>query len=228
MSESALGLDYLDLEIIWSDNTPYGSTLSGRAQKFICERLHPRTTHALGSLVKHRQSRGLANSQAAVMVARERAQAVYERTTADPEFWNPPAALVRPSRLRLSAEAPGDSLEVPFEPSSLEGFQSLIAGREGLAHIEQAVRDVSDRVRAAGLHRERCPPVRNAAEALFLGHACVSWFDGEVRVWTDPFLRPKSLRYRASYQPILPADCPAQHHVVMLTHSHPEIGRAHV
>jgi L-ascorbate metabolism protein UlaG (beta-lactamase superfamily) len=57
---------------------------------------------------------------------------------------------------------------------------------------------------------------------LYIGHATVTWASGDVRLWADPFLRPRRRTYPACYQPLGPADFPETEAVVMITHSHPD------
>ncbi len=221
MKDAVLGADCLDVEIHWSDQTPYGSTLSGRAQDLIRSTLHPTATKTIVLQVQQRKRKALLSNVIADIVRVERKAESYRKIVEDPLFWYPPSNKIRPERVSVLATDLGESVEGRLDISAIKDLRSLLAGEGGNYHIKRLVERSAVRAKSGGLRRMHLTH-DDCKRALFCGHACVSWSDGDLRLWTDPFLRPKSIRHSPWYQPILPSDCPEIHHAVLLTHTHPD------
>ena len=217
--------DFVDIRIQWSDATPFGATLSGRAQAFVREALYPRATRRLLAL------RGVAQGRArppigelARLVLRDRATAAHQRALAEPGFWYPDEDRVTPATLRLTSVFTNATLALPLGAGGVAALRRALAGdgADGPWMLRRLLDETAAAARAAGFAPPPAAPAPARRHPLFVGHGCVTWSDGEVRLWSDPFLRPKSPRYPRRYQPLGPSDFPEARHAVLLTHTHPD------
>ncbi len=145
----------------------------------------------------------------------------HARIVADPDFFYPDARAVTPRAVQLSSTITGESVSIALGPRRAVEVGAALRGGPGPHALIRLLADTTAHLRAHGLAR---PLARGPVDPqpLYIGHACVTWTDGEQRLWCDPFLPPRSPRYPRRYQPLGPLDFPERSHVVAFTHSHPD------
>lgn len=207
--------DFIKIQVGWHDTTTYGSTLSGRVQHIIQQKLHPASFRLVKSWME-----GIGDTHAAILadtIRAERAADTYLQFLRNHAFLYPPAAQTVPEALylqdikdRVRAVLPLNGLN----PQQLT--QALHTGQAAMplplaAVVRHAASSLGD-FKRPGLTTE---PV------VLVGHATVCLFHAGFRVWLDPFFLPKQERYK-TWQPLSPLDLPAEQHCVLFTHSHPD------
>ena len=214
--------DFLEVHVDWSDATLYGATLSGRGQAFVREGLYPRTTRRLlAAGVPTGRGVPLGRELAALALS-ERGQEAHRRLLEHEGFWYPDEQAVAPATAQLRCTLTGSHLSLPLGEDGTSVLRRAL--REGAAEaprlLQHQLETTAAAVRATAFRRLAPPHAALGRQALFVGHGCVSLSDGELRLWSDPFLRPKSPRYPPHHQPLSPFDLPESSHAVLLTHTH--------
>ncbi len=214
--------DWFRVGLEWSDATTHGTTLSGRLFPRVREVLYPRTTARLLAASGH----VVAIDELCALVAEDRASEAHAEIVADPEFMAPDEQRVSPHALHVRSQLTGDAVRVPLAGRVAHELAAALrepamAGAGSPELLRRLVDETAAEARARGLARvlRRSP---HDGRALYIGHACVTWTCGELRLWCDPFLPPKSPRYPSRYPPLGPLDFPERAHAVLLTHSHPD------
>ncbi|WP_348630840.1 MBL fold metallo-hydrolase [Mesorhizobium sp. M4B.F.Ca.ET.203.01.1.1] len=214
--------DFFETRVIWNDTTKYGTTLSGRLEQTIRNTLHSGTFDRLRRLrSRHAGRPRLASGEIVEAILEERAAPTYQAAINDQDFWHIDRNAVQPSACLIRTSDHSTFASIPLDPQSLRNLRAGLRSNNAVVPpLGRLLQRQDGILRNANFARriQRSPRL----QPLFVGHACVSWTDGDVRVWTDPFLRPKSLAYPATYQPLGPLDMPEAIHVVAITHSHPD------
>ena len=215
--------DFIDLTVRMHDATTYGSLLSDRLQETVRQRLYPRTWSRLApEMAKQPKARArFAADALAHLVREDRSSDGHRAIIADPAFWRPDPDLVRMDGFDLVSEECGSRVSLSLAAVGCAALRHWARTGESdnpaLIGIGRALRETLAR---AGYRRTEMP--RDDVRPLMVGHACVSWSDGDLRLWTDPFVRPKRLRYPAGQQPLSPLDAPETDHAILVTHCHPD------
>ncbi len=212
----------LDLRVVWDDRTPYGGLMSNRLMDTVRQQLHPFSSALLVAQMERPplERQAIPTEIVSALVREERRRLRYRRITSDPDFWRPPTALTQPCGLVASSDGGVEHLRMAV---SAKDFASASLGLNGTGEPPWPMLALLGRESqrsdpaAAGVGAKRA----GVGGATFVGHACVSMTDGEVRLWTDPFLRPKRPRY-GRVQPLWPSDFQESRHAVLITHSHPD------
>lgn len=221
MTASPAPGDYLEVRVRWRDETPYGVALSGRLERCVRERLHPRTFALLSAQMERPPAdrRRFPAAELAALVREERRRRTFRRITEDEAFWTPAAHLCRPGELIVSSDDGSERLVLPAEPEDCATLRETLIGTNS-AH--PALERSLDRLQGLLRRDQWSRPCVETDDPILVGHACVSLSDGTVRLWTDPFLRPKRRSYPQEARPLSPLDFPEQRHVILLTHAHPD------
>jgi len=215
--------DFVDLEIEWYDDTPHGSCLSGRLQRTVRRVLHPRSWRMLAAeMAKESGSRARFDSDSLCRIVREeRNDLAHRAIVEDPAFWRPDPARIQPGVVRIRSEECHVHVALPLACDSFAQLGEWLCSGEtenvALLNLQRDLQQALDRANYA-----RITLACSDRGPILVGHACVTWSDGKVRFWSDPFLRPKRLRYPLRQQPISPLDTTETEHVVAITHSHPD------
>jgi thiopeptide-type bacteriocin biosynthesis protein len=214
--------DDVRLHVLYEDLTPYGSALSGAADRTV--------KSACNSIVEHRKNHGMPRTVAnstnlLTQVFSHELAALYAKPDSlRQECLFPRPDLVRPATLAVTGADDGAMTTIPIPDSERRDLAPLIAEMQrGMVRPDSPFgRVLFDGFKACGALTD--DPIdadpRLDAEALLVGHATVLLTFG-ARVLVDPVLFPRSRLYPQSYQPqrvadLLPADA------VFLTHSHPD------
>ena len=213
--------DFFDIAVRWHDATTHGSLLSNRLRETIRHRLYPRTWAQLAPEMEKPPAarRRIPADALARIVLEDRSSDTHLRIVDDSAFWRPDAAQVRPASVDIGSEACGSRASLALA----EGDCAQIRHWARTGETDQPAllglgKMTDDRLAAF----RRTSLARGDTAPLMIGHACVSWSDGDLRLWTDPFVRPKRLRYPAGQQPLSPLDAPEEAHIVLITHCHPD------
>lgn len=215
--------DFFEVRLRWQDDTRHGSFLSGRLQRTVREVLHPHCWRKLAHEMRHAvdgRSRFDAESMA-VLIREERAAAAYRKVVEDGSFWRPDSLAVRPAEIILRSDDGVHELTLPADVGTCRATGAALRGdRSEISGLKYLVQAMEKALHEAAFVR---PILSNGHRApLVVGHACVTWSDGEIRLWTDPFLRPKRRRYPDHQRPASPLDTLEQRHIVLITHAHPD------
>jgi L-ascorbate metabolism protein UlaG (beta-lactamase superfamily) len=215
--------DFLDLAIGWEDRTSHGTFLSGRLIDTVRNRLHPESWARLSTEMSkppERRSK-MSSDELCELIRAERQRDEHVEITRDRSFWRPDPGLVQIGGLTILSESCGASATMALTAADCAGVRDWL--RHGEADhplLLSLIRATRTAVARSGF--ERMQLERSDRGPVMVGHACVTWSDGDVRLWTDPFLRPKRLRYPARQQPISPLDTCEPQHVLLITHAHPD------
>ncbi|MCP5058193.1 MAG: MBL fold metallo-hydrolase [bacterium] len=216
--------DFLDISVEWTDGTPYGSTLSGRLQDFVAGSLYPETTQAVAALMLDpaRRAERLSVRETADSVLRERRSEPHQAVLADTSFWHPKEDDIAPAWAHLRSTVGTGLASVPLDRVGCDALRTLLRGEgdAGGPALQRFVEELEPAIAATGFERVVHGGGKKSGEPLYVGHACISWSDGDLRVWTDPFFCPKAPRYPNHYQPLSPLDFPEERHVILITHTH--------
>lgn len=215
--------DFLDLAINWDDRTSHGTFLSGRLANTVRNRLYPESWARLSAEMskppEHRTR--ILSDELCELNRLERQRDEHITITSDQGFWKPDPELVQIGGLTIRSESCGANATMALAAADCTSVRDwLCHGETGHPLLASLTRDTSTAVVRSGFKRMRLK--RSGRGPVMVGHACVTWSDGDVRLWTDPFLRPKRLRYPARQQPISPLDTTERQHLLLITHSHPD------
>jgi L-ascorbate metabolism protein UlaG (beta-lactamase superfamily) len=220
MSSSVNLADYFHIVIEWKDENRYGSSLSHSAQQTVRERLYPLASAALVDSIE-KTNKPLAVQRLNELLLQERQTEVYNSITNDPDFWYPQVDKVTPERVILKSTLGSCKQNIDLSDNNLDKVRELLLQGTDNNYFYNKLHEASlEQFESLKLRRLRTVGQADNNRPLYIGHACVSWSDGNVRLWSDPYLRPKSPNYPLHYQPLSPLDFIEQQHVVMLTHTH--------
>jgi len=209
MTPMRVSSDFFEIIVDWEDQTPYGGPLSDRLQDTVRLRLYPDTAEMLRKEMSrpvgernHFPARDLAE-----IVLREREKPTHKAIIDDADFWNPDPEQVRQRSAIIQLPSSGMVLEVPLTADGISSLRhALLTGETDNPGLSLLFDETNRAVTKAGFTRARLSVDLFPATPVFVGHACVTWTDGDLRLWADPFLPPKNLRYPLHYQPIGPCD----------------------
>lgn len=207
--------DFIKIQVDWHDATPYGSTLSGRAQHIIQQKLHPTSFRLVRAWME-----GVDDIHAATLadtIRAERAADAYLQLIRTPAFLHPPVAQTVPGTLYL--QDTNDRVRAVLPLNGLNPQQLTQALHTGQVDMPLPLASVL-RDAASSLGDFKRPDLTSESVVL-VGHAAVCLFHAGIRVWLDPFFLPKKSIYK-TWQPLSPLDLPAEQHCVLFTHSHPD------
>jgi len=211
-------------DLIYADETPFGSAVSGRCDREIRQRA--------SRVAEHRRDHGMA---ATVRGSRELLGALFDADGALGALYEKPGVLREaclypdPKRVRpvgLSVSGPDGRVveQVQLDPGVMGDLAGWIGG---FVAGEPAPRTPKVADLYAALDRltlvDEAPPERLApadGDLLFIGHAAARVGRRDAAL-IDPFLFPRSERYPSTYQPLTPVDLmPVA--AIFITHSHPD------
>ncbi len=216
--------DFVQFEIQWEDHTPYGSLISGRLQKTIITNLYPKT---YAVLLQNRQNilQGKLPKKLDSLykiISTERSTAAYKKITKEDRFLYPETRLVKPARIIATSTFNQATLHMPWSIDLQNKIKDSF--KIGPATLPKDLKEffllVQSAVKQYDYRRPLAYNNKNKGLPLFVGHGCVTWSDGNCRLWIDPFFRPKNQKYSKCFQPLLPFDFPESKHFVLITHSH--------
>lgn len=214
--------DFFRVAVGWSDATRHGGALSGRLFRLVREVLYPRTTERL----QRARADEVGVDELCALVAADRASDEHAAVLGDPSFHRPDEHAVAPRTLHVTSTLSGDTARVPLAGLYAHDVAAALRGHDGgPALLQRMVEEAASSLVNEYAIRVNGGPARSRVEGahpLFVGHACVTWASGDLRLWSDPFLPPKSPHYPRRYQPLGPLDFPERAHAVLLTHSHPD------
>src|SRR5581483_4762801 len=214
------------LRIVYQDESPFGSAVSGECDETI-RSLCP-------DIVSAWKQSGLRD---VILCGRQMLEAAFQRgafaplylndTTIRPDVLYPSPVSIRPAALEVSCRTTGLS-EVCALPPALMAELSLWLGdwlcgaftprQSPAAELWKQLNDLG-----ALTDQPRPAPSRHAATpgVTFVGHATVKVTSEKGSILIDPFLLPPSLLYPPTYQP-LSIDELGRPDAVFITHSHPD------
>jgi thiopeptide-type bacteriocin biosynthesis protein len=222
MSEGRKRLrDEVRLSVVYEDQTPYGSVVSGRADEVL--------RSACAGIAEYRKRHGVS---ATVARSRELLEEVFTRDlsplyrtreTLREDCLFPAVDRVWPAALTVS-DAQQVKASIPLDAGCLPELASwMFEMQQGTVRPSSAAgRALFDQLETCGALTE--DPVQTdspaSGDAVLVGHAMVMLTRG-ARVLIDPFILPRSNHYPRTYQPhraadLLPLDG------VLITHSHPD------
>jgi L-ascorbate metabolism protein UlaG (beta-lactamase superfamily) len=214
----------IGFQLIYQDETLYGSALAGK-----CDR---KIRGYCANIITHRQRYGLGNVVAhthelltAAMVSGGLVE-LYERPGVLRADWlYPDATAVQPIALQLERNI-HENIVVLELSRQLLGELALYLGEweQGrTTPITPIARELWDVLNDYGalvpVDLEFVPP--QLGHATFVGHSTLRLSDGDSNILFDPFLLPKSEIYPPHYQPLSLEDM-GQPTAVFITHSHPD------
>jgi L-ascorbate metabolism protein UlaG (beta-lactamase superfamily) len=215
--------DFLEISVIWDDKSLYGASLSGRLQDTVRRRLYPVTADMLTGQMSRppTERKAFGARELADIVRRERRSPAHRAIVENAVFWHPDPAQIRPISAIVRATCSAAALEVPLTVDAISSLRhAMLTGETDNVGLLRLLDDTRQAISQAGFARAQLNADRFPVTPVFVGHACVTWTDGSLRLWSDPFLRPKNLRYPLHYQPISPCDVPESRHAILITHSH--------
>lgn len=214
----------IGFQLIYQDETLYGSALSGKCDQTI--------RRYCANIITHRQRYGLGNVVAhtrelltAAIVSGGLAD-VYERSGVLRADWlYPDATAVKPIALQLERNIHENIAVLELSPQLL-GELALYLGeweQGSTTPTTPIARELWDVLNGYGalvpVDPEFVPP--QLGHATFVGHSTLRLSDGDSNILFDPFLLPKSEIYPPHYQPLSLEDM-GQPTAVFITHSHPD------
>ncbi len=213
--------DFFSLALSWEDKSKYGSHVSGQLARFIISRLYPRSYKYLSSRKIDCSPQKISTLNNVVLS--ERSSKIYKRTIADSKFWHIDAQKVKPTGLGIKIENSNATSFFDFSSTSLATINRWLSDRNpdfNFPEIEFLFSKISGAVKKWGFRRDAIKLKSQTHMPTFIGHACMTWFDGTYRLWTDPYFFPKSMKYPKFHQPLSPLDFPDAKHIVLISHSH--------
>lgn len=217
-----LAPDY-GLRLQYEDRTRFGSIVSSRLERELQRRFAVlydfRDKHGMQRLVREADGileRVLPRSLAGILDA---ADCLHE------EWRYPPAALVRPTHLRVE-----NGLDELVEQVALDArLVGELAGwlgewQQGAgAPRSPQVRGLWDALLACGALTTRQPRLSPSLTrgVTFIGHASLRISDGTRQALVDPLIFPRSARYPRGWQPLTHTQLGVPD-AVFITHSHPD------
>jgi thiopeptide-type bacteriocin biosynthesis protein len=200
--------------VAYEDDTAFGSMVSGRFEDFM--------RRCSSRLAAHRQAHGLAaivrdtDRWLEDLFSGDLSPLFAGRETLREDCLFPAAEGVRPAALEVTQD---DSLlaRIPLSnPTELAPWIGEFSNGASKP-LSGPGRSLFEALEACGaLSSTREPASLPEADATFVGHATVALNGG---IAFDPFFRPRSDRYPASYQPLSPRDL-GEARAVFITHSH--------
>lgn len=209
--------DDVQLEVVYADETRFGSVLSGRIDttvRIACEAIIE-ARHRGGMKAVMEDFPRLVESATARLAELYEAPGVLR-----PECLYPDPRLVRPASLSIYGDALRCTLEL--EPSVAAELATWVGRWQSGSAAPEAgpARRLWDGLRAAGaLTRSDPRPRPSLPTVTLVGHAAVAFSRGTERLIIDPYLLPRSASYPTGYQPMGPELAPT---AVLITHSHPD------
>ena len=209
------------MRLVYADETPYGSAVSGRCDDVIRARCD--------AIVRRRGEGGLA----AVVEQGPELLAEAMRSGGLGELYESPRALrraclfpapeaVRPVRLAVGAGGSDRGMGIPLPAALVPELACWLDDwtRGSAAPASGPARQLWDHLAAAGALTEADERPVFAEPATLVGHATVQIVAGGRRLLFDPFLSPRAPQYPADYQPITHRQLAPD--AIFVTHSHPD------
>lgn len=211
--------DHIKLQVVYADETRFGSSLSGRIDDFVRGACHEiaalRREHGLNHVVRH-SSDLLARARAADLGP------LYEsRERLREDCLYPPASKVRAAGLSIES-ATGELATIELAPRLIGSLAGWLGDwQRGAARPSSgAARALWDALDSVGALTEAPPLDRVPADVLFGGHAMVRLGGDSSAALFDPFLLPWSSAYPVGYQPLSASELAPK--VICISHSHPD------
>ncbi|WP_448191602.1 MBL fold metallo-hydrolase [Azospirillum sp. sgz301742] len=204
------------LSLAYSDDTPYGSMISGRMEATLCDR---------AARVLDRVPRPFSHGDLwAALAAPEGFGDCYDTATRlKPDLLYPDPALVVPTALSVSDAATERRATVALPPGLVPELAAWISEWQVAAQPPRTgpARALFDRLEAAGAFTPVTAeaPVPDAP-LTFVGHATVLVNSGRTRILVDPFLLPGDPAHARGYRPMPQTRWPVD--AILITHSHPD------
>ena len=216
--------DEVGLAIHYTDDTPYGSAVSG-----LIERLIARTCAPLGELLRREGPAAIA-ARSAELVGRVLAPQALGRLFAAPdrlrpEALYPDAAAVRPAALRLHGLGPagrhGATIALPAALARELAAWTGAWSRGATRPRDPAAAALWDALVGHGALTAEPAAARALGEGVrFIGHATALVAVEGVRALFDPFVVPRGPLDGADARPFTCAELRPD--AVFITHSHPD------
>jgi L-ascorbate metabolism protein UlaG (beta-lactamase superfamily) len=225
MSNTEVPSDFFEITVIWEDQTRYGSTLSGRAQETVRRQLYPRAAEMLIAQMERPavERKPFPARELAELVQSERRGSAHHTIIENAAFWHPDAQQVCPKSAIIRASCSTGVLDLPLTADAIAALRhAMLTGETQIAGLSVLLGEATRTIAEVGFQRAQLGIDRFPMVPVFVGHACVTWTDGDLRLWSDPFFRPKNLRFPLHYQPIAPCDVLETRHAILITHSHPD------
>ncbi|HET9933461.1 MAG TPA: MBL fold metallo-hydrolase [Polyangiaceae bacterium] len=210
--------DHIKLQLIYQDETPFGSLLSGRIDDFVraaCSEIAAlRRERGLNHVVKH--------SCDLLARARRELGGLYEsRERLREDCLYPPARSVRAMGLVVES-AEGELATIELAPRLIANLASWLGEWQSGASRPStgAARALWDALDSVGALTEAPALSRVPGDVLFGGHAMVRIGDAGEAALFDPFLLPWSRSYPAEYQPVAASELAPK--LICVSHSHPD------
>ena len=213
------------LIVTYSDETAFGSAVSGRCEWELRERYADlyayRKEHGLALLVKNAREvlgRLLPRCLDGLYMAPDRLR---------DEWLYPEPSQVRPMELRVVCKISDVVARIPLSGTLIADLARYLGDWEIGSKPPGAkeARELWDALVEAGAlldFQEQAPTSAERRPGVqFVGHATLGIDDGDSRLLIDPYLVPKSSLYPADWQPPSPAELGRQD-AVLVTHSHPD------
>jgi hypothetical protein len=211
--------DRIKLQLIYDDETRFGSLLSGRIDDFVraaCPEISVlRREHGLNHVVRH-SSDLLARARAAKLGV------LYEsRERLRDDCLYPEPGEVRAAGLVVESTA-GELGTIELAPRLIGNLANWLGDWQLGASRPTAgsARALWDALDSLGALTEAPPLARVPGDVLFGGHAMVRIGGDSGAALFDPFLLPWSEAYPRDYQPLGAAELAPS--FVCITHSHPD------
>ena len=206
----------------YSDETSYGSALTGQCDKFLREHCFPDALKlvagiGLGQMVK-RGSELIANAKKSSF-----GELFDSETLLKPEWLYPNSSMVRPKGLLVYGHDGTMIADIELSQPLFSDLAKLLGEWERGSNRPRnaSARDLWDAFEDLGLLVENPEEPISLSEITFLGHASVVFQTSSARILIDPFFQPKSVAYPKEYQPL---SCRELGSIdsVLVTHSHPD------